>query len=444
MNHANSKPAAPRHLAGVTLIELMVAMVLGLLVAAGIITVFIQTSKSNKAQTQMARLQESGRFAITRISDDLRMANAQYCDSTGGVATSDGSVYMDGLRAPVIYASGLGTSLPDNTTPFGSAGYPTPPTDKAYPMPSFLFMRGYDCTSSACTSVDPHDTVAAIPEMGTGLDKRVLGTDVLTLRYLDASRGWSIGANDTVNSDATGQLSSITITPEADEPALESFKLAMLADCSNAQVFAASVSGNSITPNGTGGGTNSNLATPRVPSDISTMSAPRLFNFEKAMQTVTYFLKVVSNDNSGTGHKTGALMRRVNGETPEELVRGIERLDFRYGVENAAGNTVFLTAKEMDEGSVACPRQPPDSITDKGCLWRAVKSIEVSMLVDGQTPLHSLTDNELAYTYPPDGLSSPASPDDDSHKIKAADQGFARGLLRRPFTAVVSIRNYNP
>lgn len=443
MSQVDSKTAVPRRIAGLTLIELMVAMVLGLLVTAGIITVFIQTSKSNKAQTQMARLQESGRFAITRVHDDLRMANAQYCDSTGGIATSDGSVYMDGLRAPVIYANGLGASIPDNTTPYGSNGYPSPPVGKAYAMPSFLFMRGYDCTSNACTSMDPHDLVGAIPDMGTDVDKRVIGADVLTLRYLDSSRGWSIGANDNVESDAAGQLSSITITPDAGEPALGGFTRAMLADCSNAQVFAATVSGGTITPNGTGNGANSNTDIPRVPSDISTMSAPRLFDFDDALQTVTYYLQVVSDGNNG--QKTGALMRRVNGKPAEELVRGVERLDFRYGVENADGDTVFLTAKEMDDGgAVSCPQQPPESFTGKGCLWRAVKSIEVSMLVDGQVPLHSLTDNELAYAYPPDGSPDPASPDDASHQIKATDQGFARGMLRRPFTAVVSVRNYNP
>jgi type IV pilus assembly protein PilW len=51
---------------GVTLIELMVAMLLGLIVAGGIVTVFSSTSSSNKAQTQLARLQEEGRFAIGR------------------------------------------------------------------------------------------------------------------------------------------------------------------------------------------------------------------------------------------------------------------------------------------------------------------------------------------------------------------------------------------
>ena len=67
---------------GFTLIELMVAMVLGILVAGGIVTIFISTSSSTKAQTQLARLQEEGRYAIARLSNDLSMANGQYCTNT--------------------------------------------------------------------------------------------------------------------------------------------------------------------------------------------------------------------------------------------------------------------------------------------------------------------------------------------------------------------------
>ena len=55
----------------------------------------------------MARLQEEGRFAVTRLKDDLRMANAQYCTDSGGDGAGCHGVagaYLDGLRAPNIYA----------------------------------------------------------------------------------------------------------------------------------------------------------------------------------------------------------------------------------------------------------------------------------------------------------------------------------------------------
>lgn len=148
--------------AGVTLIELMVAMVLGLLVSAGIVTVFLSTSNSNRAQTQMARLQEEGRFAITRLSDDLRMANGQYCDNTGGVASNTGSngLYMDGLRSPKVYAKGLLGALSDVTTQWGDP-YPVEPIAPYY-LPAFLSMRGYDCNATTCTPDVPASFLPAM------------------------------------------------------------------------------------------------------------------------------------------------------------------------------------------------------------------------------------------------------------------------------------------
>ena len=73
---------SPRSIRGVSLIELMVAIMLGILVALGIVNIFNTTSSSSLAQSQLARLQEGGRFAITALTSDLRMANAQYCSPT--------------------------------------------------------------------------------------------------------------------------------------------------------------------------------------------------------------------------------------------------------------------------------------------------------------------------------------------------------------------------
>ena len=72
---------APAHFAvkGFSLIELMVAMTLGLLLSIGIVTLFGATSKTNKVQDALARLQENGRYAMTRMTDDLRMVGGQYC-----------------------------------------------------------------------------------------------------------------------------------------------------------------------------------------------------------------------------------------------------------------------------------------------------------------------------------------------------------------------------
>lgn len=441
---------------GVTLIELLVAMVLGLLVAGGIVTVFTSTSSSNKAQLQLASLQEEGRFAITRLTGDLRMANGGYCSNTGGVATNANSngLYMDSLRAPKVYTANYLGALSDLTTTWGSP-YPTAPTEPYY-VPAFASMRGYDCTKTACNPVDPHSSIAAIPKQGTAVGNRVLGTDLITLRYMDPGRGWVVdGTNTYTTADLSGakpaKLKSITVNPQAGEPSLEEFKsgdLAMLADCSNGQIFAVTVPGAGF-KSGTVSVNPAKDFADGDPLDLQPLSAAKLFDVNTDLLTVTYYLQVV---DAGQGRTTGALMRRVNG-VAEEIVRGIERLDFLYGVENIDGSTRYLSAKDVDDrvgGSFNCPPSVPkiDSsapqLNPAGCMWRAVKSIEVRILMDGQTSLATLAANDLHYTYASDGNTTPVAPDDSSRAVTPAQQGFANEMLRREFSALVSVRNYNP
>jgi type IV pilus assembly protein PilW len=439
-----------RRRAGVTLIELMVAMVLGLIVAAGIVTVFLSTSKSNRVQNQMARLQEEGRFAVTRLKDDLRMANSQYCTNSGGVAKAapTSQVYLDGLRSPKVYAKGSMTitgAMADVTTGWGSTSgtntYPSEPT-AAYSFPSYLSMRGYDCGKTTCAPADPHATVAAIPVMGTAVNQRVVGTDVLTVRYMDSSRGWSVvapgvtGTHLAVSASSPNAIQSITLAQAtSSEPPVSDFvsgHLAMLADCSASQVFAvAKASTTMLTPDSSN---NYGAPAPQQP-----LSAPKVFDFNTDYQTVTYYVKVVDN---GNGQRTGALVRRVNG-VDQELVRGVERLDFRYGVQDASGKVRYLNADDVDKATgITCPPGEPQAITTAGCLWRAVATIEVNLVMDGQDPLYTLTPADLAYTYAIDGNYTPVAP--SAHAIKPSDQGFVDSLIRREFTAVVSVRNFNP
>jgi len=456
-SRSRSRSRSHRQL-GFTLIELMVAMLLGLLVSAGIITVFASTSSNNKAQTQLARLQEEGRFAITRLSSDLSMANGQYCTNSGGTGqTASGGLILDGLRTPNVYASNLigaagavSGALSDVTTAWGaksgSVTYPAAPT-AAYSMPSFLFMRGYDCTATTCTPVDP--TTAGLPAMGTAVGNRVEGAAVITVRYVNPSSGWSIGStggSTIASSGTTSVINSITLKPLAGEPPASNFTsgdVAMLANCSNAQIFAATGSP-TLTPDISKNFTSSSpVAQP--PS-----SSPKLFDVNRDFQTVTYYLKVVSVNNNGTAPLTGALIRRVNGglgapagrgPSEDELVRGIERMDFQYGVQDASGNFSFVAASDIDT-STSCPPAEINPITTTGCGWRSVNSIQVSILMDGQIPLYTLSANDLNYVYNVDGnvLEAPSK----HTPYTPTSQGFTDQMIRREFTALVALRNYNP
>lgn len=66
--------------AGVSLIELMLAMVLGLLILAGVIQLFIGSKMTYTSNEALARVQENGRFAMELLKRDLRaVSNRGMC-----------------------------------------------------------------------------------------------------------------------------------------------------------------------------------------------------------------------------------------------------------------------------------------------------------------------------------------------------------------------------
>lgn len=71
-------PAAGRQ-AGVTLVEMMVALVLGLVVAGAAMSVFIANKKTYVAAENLGRLQETARVAFELMTRDIREAAASDC-----------------------------------------------------------------------------------------------------------------------------------------------------------------------------------------------------------------------------------------------------------------------------------------------------------------------------------------------------------------------------
>jgi type IV pilus assembly protein PilW len=73
-NNAVAAGAAGRQ-RGVSLIELMVAMVIGLVLIGGAVYVYNQSRNNYTTNDVVARLQENGRFAMSVIEPDIRMSN---------------------------------------------------------------------------------------------------------------------------------------------------------------------------------------------------------------------------------------------------------------------------------------------------------------------------------------------------------------------------------
>ena len=439
-------PALPLHrhafARGFSLLELMIALALGLLLSAGILTLFSSTSQTNKLQNGLARLQENGRFAVTRMEGDLRMAGGQFCNNMSGSGGS-GSAPMMARRMPGVFAANLafpdsgpgasGISL-DEMNSVDAAGYPSAdPAAGAWLMSPRYFIQGYSCpTDTDCTTGLPD----LIPDQGLAAGNRVPASDVLTVRYVRGS-GWPVQAVAGVPA-ACASGDAITLAPQTgDDPLnLAAGELALVTDCQNASVLpVAGVAGNVVTLGALLSGQSAHCSGTGDRDN-------RLFNFSRDFVTVSYFLQFMEDDNPDAQPNSGAarrllpvLMRRENG-VAQELVRGVDLLRFRFGVQQADGGTQFLNAAEVDAGT-SCPEKPEGlAATEPGCLWRAVSVIEARLLVNTVDEVFSLDDSSRTYHF--DGTEEATTP------TTTLPSGLRAGsMLRREFVAYASNRNYN-
>jgi type IV pilus assembly protein PilW len=458
---------------GFSLIELMVALALGLLLSVGIVTLFGATSKTNKVQDSLARLQENGRYAITRINADLRMLGGEYCNSISSVGWTSSADNGPQYPGAAIYANVIGVSNITSSKAFpdsgGTAGLP--PTGwtagTVYPVSPATFMRGYECDlGGGCTPAVPSSAGAdGLPAEGTTDGTRVRGADVLTIRY-QRGTGWPFTVT------GTGAGAVITLQPtivggaQTDDPVnIVNGDRVLLTTCGGGMLFQANAAGNVITP--APGTLLSQAAFQPSAQQGGGSFDVRAFNFDRDFVTITYYLAWKSDPNPDQpGRVVPVLMRKVNGSaTPDEIVQGVERLDFFYGVQFRDGSFRYLTADEVEANSdvpqfgtppplpANCPPPPPEWDTqlygnvEPNCLWRSVKSVEVHMLIDSVDNVYDLALADTAYRYTVDDADMTLPPDSPTADMVYGSTGTngskAGRMMRREFVSMVATRNGN-
>lgn len=70
---------------GLTLVEIMVALTIGLILIAGVAQIFLGARQSYRFQDALSRVQENGRYAADLISRDARMAGYAGCTTLASV-----------------------------------------------------------------------------------------------------------------------------------------------------------------------------------------------------------------------------------------------------------------------------------------------------------------------------------------------------------------------
>lgn len=394
---------------GLSLIELMVAMVLGLLVLQGIIVLFSETNRVHARQNALIRLQENGRIALELIGDDLRKAGYQACGSQAPPL-----VFADALANHVSGAPAL-------------ANAPTGwPAGTPYSLDRGVFLGGNSCDGSHCTP----ELMAAqgVPVAGLGDDRRVPGTDVLTVRYLDGS-GWEVEPNASAPACvASARLEPMILRKLPGDDLPQQFNpqhAALVTSCSVSRVLAVAMAGNVLQPYTQGFG---------EPTCFANDGQLRVYDLDAQLHTATYYLELKARDEA-QGRNVPVLMRRVNGVTGE-VVEGIERLDLRYSVSDQAGVAYWLSAAEVNQGrssdgvALTCAGAKP-------CSWGDVRAVDVSLLLNtiSDLPADSTANAwDYRYTFDDEDLQSPAA-------IMPVTGLPSGRMLRREFRAVVALRN---
>jgi type IV pilus assembly protein PilW len=70
---------------GMTLIEIMVALLLGAFLLGGILTSFTGSKQTNRMLEELSRLQENGRYALDLLANDIRMSRFIGCQSLNNI-----------------------------------------------------------------------------------------------------------------------------------------------------------------------------------------------------------------------------------------------------------------------------------------------------------------------------------------------------------------------
>ena len=92
---------------GFGLIELMIAMTLGLILILGVAQVFLNSKRSFVMQQQVAALQENARFLLTRISRDVRQAGMFGCLDLQRLPAATRSELPAEFAEPLQYDAGV-------------------------------------------------------------------------------------------------------------------------------------------------------------------------------------------------------------------------------------------------------------------------------------------------------------------------------------------------
>jgi len=315
--------------AGYSLVELMVSLVLGLVIMAAVLSVFVGMGQSVRTEDALSRVQENARFGVEKLSVDVRQAGFMGCVKDVNVLLNPAGVgYSAALYDLSRAVSGWEYTGTAPASTFNSVSL----------VPTGVAVSNWNDAAGADLDAQLQNLV-------------VPGSDVLVIRRADqplnvtAAGVTPVNANTIVLTGASGVAQDTIV---------------LVSDCRGSDLFQnrSTATAHNLTRGATGSPGNLNPAT----NEFS-------HAYDADMEIYTFSVAAYYVGRGASGEP--ALFRRrypLGGAgLTEELVDGVETMQVLYG-------------EDTDTNRIADVYRTADTVAD----WGRIVSVRISLLLRGR------------------------------------------------------------
>lgn len=326
---------------GITLIEILISLLIGVFLLGGILEVFISSKQTYKIQENLSRLQENGRFALEFLTKDIQPAGFMGCNSR----------------------------IPINNTLNNKDNF-------LYSFESPI--EGFESVSNSAWSPN----LPLTPDNALVIASPFGGSDIIAIHKAD-DQSLTVISNAKATSSLT--LESTVTTQNLQEagyltnnsPSVNKCAIVVVNNCKNASLFQVSTltkpeGVNAVLYHNTGGGC--------LPGNLSNTLGDSFDDgqafFINTISTTTYYVRTNSVGQP-------SLYRRVGLNDPEEIVSGIENMQVLYGVDTDDDDDSSSTTPAPDGSAnyYVKANQIPDANLDGILEWYRVVSVRITLTV---------------------------------------------------------------
>jgi len=363
---------------GYSMLELLVAMTIGILVLSSAVSMQVSNRDGFKSTTAQLHMKTNAKLATEFIGRSLRGVGAIGC------RTGEGFVGGDDENAD---KSAYIIALNDTT------------------LPRANFNPGHELLGYQASGAGWVPT----PDASLNLTNIQAGSDALTLRG-------TIGEAYVLAPRTDGDAAYFLDIPSGTNVLLRENDFAVAATCSAAEVIHVTSTDTQIDAGTVGrasgaGADDNNIGT----YDSENSIEADVFGELMRIATVTYYV-----GENAVGIPT--LYRNIDGVS-SPLIEGVERMKLDYGVEDDENGARNVAARYLSASQIQATCSNPMSVpVSKDCLWPDVVSVRVSLIMRSK---ESVFGKNIAKTY--------TLPGTDQLDLNANDQ-FARSIYSTTFT----------